>query len=63
MRRQRNKSHMNEQNKTTEPELNKKETSNLPDTEFKTLVIRMFNDLSENFNTEIENIKMEIGNI
>ena len=26
------------------------ETSNLLDTEFETLAIRMFNDLSENFN-------------
>ena len=40
------------------------ETSNLPDAEFKTLVIRMLNELrgrvdelSENFNKEIENIK------
>ena len=40
------------------------ETNNLPDAEFKTLVIRMLNDLrervyelSENFNKEIENIK------
>ena len=27
------------------------ETSNLLDTEFKTLVIRMFNEFSENFNS------------
>ena len=33
------------------------ETSNLPDSEFKTLVIRMINNLSENFNKEIGNIK------
>ena len=40
--------------------------SNLPEAEFKTLVIRMFNELrgrvdklSENFNKEIGNIKME----
>ena len=36
------------------------ETSNLPDAEFKTLVIKMLNDLSENFNKEIRNIKIEI---
>ena len=31
--------------KAPEKELNKMETSNLPDAEFRTLVIRMFNDL------------------
>lgn len=35
------------------------ETSTLPDTEFKTLVVRMFSDLGENFNKEIGSIKME----
>ena len=49
---------MKEQNKTPEKELNKMETSNLLDTEFKTLVIRMLNELrgradelKENFNS------------
>ena len=57
MRRQRNMSELKEQNKTPEKYLNKMETSNLPHAEFKTLVIRMFNELrgridelSENFN-------------
>ena len=51
---------MKEQNKIPEKELNKMETSNLPGAEFKTLVIRMFNELrevdglSENFNKEQE---------
>ena len=40
-------SQMKEQNKTMEKELNKMETRNLLDTEFKTLVIRMLNELSE----------------
>ena len=48
---------MKQQNKTPEKELNKMETSNLLDTEFKTLVTRMLSDLSENFNKELENIK------
>ena len=63
-------SQMKEQNKTPEKELNKMHTSNLPDAEFQTLVIRMFNKLRErvnelivNFNKEIGNIKMEIENI
>ena len=55
-------SQMKEQNKTPGKELNKMETSNLPDAEFKTLVIRMFNDLSKNFNKRIGNLKMETEN-
>ena len=44
MRRQRNTSQMKEQNKTPEKELNKMETSKLPDAELRTLVIRMLED-------------------
>ena len=47
MRRQRNMAQMKKQIKTPVKELNKMETSNLPDAEFKILVIRMFNELSE----------------
>ena len=61
---------MKEQNKAPEKEFNKMETSNLPDADFKILVIRMLNELrgriqelSENFNKEIGNIKIEIENI
>ena len=38
------------QKTTPEKELKKPETSKLLDTEFKTLVIRMLSELSENFN-------------
>ena len=41
---------MKEQNKTLK-ELNKMETSNLLDAEFKALVIRMLNKLIENLNS------------
>ena len=41
---------MKDQNKILEKELNKMETSKQPDAEFKTLVIRMLNELSKNFN-------------
>ena len=44
MRRRRSMSQMTEQNKTRENELNKMETSNLPDAEFKTLVIKIFSE-------------------
>ena len=42
---------MKEQIKTQEKELNKMEISNLSDAEFKTLVIRMLKELSENLNS------------
>ena len=38
---------MKEQNKTPEKELNETEIVNLPDAEFKTLVIRMLRELLE----------------
>ena len=42
---------MKEQNKTPEKELNKMEISNVSDAEFKTLVIRMLEELSGYFNS------------
>ena len=67
MERQRNIFQKKEQNKAPEKELNKMETSNLPDGELKILIIRMHNELkgrgnelSENFNKEIKNIKVDI---
>ena len=47
-----------EQIKTPEKELNEMEISNLPDVEFKTLVIRMLKELSENLNS-IKKIQSE----
>ena len=58
MRRQRNMAQMKEQIKTPEKELNEMEISNLSDVEFKTLVIRMFKELSEDLNS-IKNIQSE----
>ena len=49
MRRQRNRAQMKEQNKTPEKELNEMEISNLSDAEFKTLVIRMPQELTGYF--------------
>ena len=51
MRRQRNMAQMNEHNKTPEKEINKMEESNVSETEFKTLVIRMLTELSEDLNS------------
>ena len=50
MRRQRNMVQMKEQIKTPEKELNKVEVSNLSQAEFKTLIIKILKELSENFN-------------
>ena len=47
MRTKRNMDQMKEQNKTTEKELNEMEISNLSDGEFKTLVITMLKEPSE----------------
>ena len=50
---------MKEQNQTPEKELNKMETSNLLDAEFKTLVIRMLKELSGDLNS-IKKIQSEM---
>ena len=49
VRRQGNMAQMKGQNKTPEEELNKLEISDLSDTEFKTLAIRMLKELSGYF--------------
>ena len=51
MRRQRNMAQMKELTKTPGKELNKMEISNLSDAEFKTLVIRMLKELSEDLSS------------
>ena len=48
------------QEKSPEKELNEIEASNLPDIDFKTMIIRMLKELSEHFNKEIASIKKEI---
>ena len=59
MWRQRNMAQMKEQIKPPEKELNKMEISNLPDAEFKTVVIRMLEELSEDLNS-IKKIQSEM---
>ena len=60
---------MKEQNKTAEKEVNKIETSNLLDGEFKTLVIRMLKEFSEVLNSikmiqsEMNDTLIEINNL
>ena len=69
MRRQRNISKMKEKNKAPEKELNKMDISNLSDVvEFKTLVISMFKELSEDLDSikktqsEMKDTLIEIKN-
>ena len=50
MKRQSNIAQKKEQMKNPEKELNKMEISNLSDAEFKTMVIRMLKELSEDLN-------------
>ena len=59
MRRQRDKAHMKEQNKTPEKELNEMEINSLSDAEFKTLVIRMLKELIGYFQI-IKKIQAEV---
>ena len=61
MRRQRNLAQMKEQIKTLESKLNKREISNPSDAEFKTPVIRMFKELSEDLSS-IKKIQSETKN-
>ena len=58
MKKQRSISQMKEQKKTLE-----KEMRNLPDAEFKTLAITMFNKLRGSVDEIIENFNKEIGQI
>ena len=59
MRLQRSMTQVKEQIKTPEKELNKMEQSNLSDAEFKTLVIRMLKEHSEDLNN-IKKIQSEM---
>ena len=54
---------MKEQNKTPEKELNDMEIVNLPDEEFKTLVIRMLRELTEYGNNIKEEMKATLSDI
>ena len=58
MRRQRDMAQVKEQIKTPEKELNKMEISNLSDAEFKTRVLRMLEELSEDLSS-IKKIQSE----
>ena len=54
---------MKEQNKTPEKELNEMEITNLSDAEFKTLVIKMFKELTEYGKNIREEMKVTLSEI
>ena len=54
---------MKEENKTPQKELNETETANLSDAEFKTLVIRMIEELTEYGNSTREELKVTLSGI
>ena len=54
---------MKEQNKTPEKELNEMEITNLSDAEFKTLVIKMFKELTEYGKNIREEMKATLSEI
>ena len=58
MRRQRNTAPKKEQIRIPEKELNKMEISNLSDAEFKTLIVRMLKELTEDLSS-IKKIQSE----
>ena len=62
MRRQRNMAQMKEQIETPEKEQKEMEISNLSDSEFKTLVILMLEELSE-YHNNIKKTQAEMKNI
>ena len=59
MNRQRNMAQVKEQIKTPEKELSKMEISSLSDAEFKTLVIRMLKELSEDLSSIKKVVRIE----
>ena len=68
MIRQRNMFQVKEQDKSSEKELNKTEINNVPEREYKLMVIRRCTELgrrmdehSENFNKELESIKKKFS--
>ena len=60
MRRQRNVAQLKKQNKTPEKEVNEMEISNLSDAEFKTLVIGLLKELSEEDLSSIKKVQSEM---
>ena len=63
MGKQRNMAQMKEQNKTPEKELNEAQIANLSDAEFKTLMIRMFKELTEYGKNTKEEMQVTLSDI
>ena len=59
MKKERNMAQMKRQIKTPEKEVNEMEISNISDTEFKTLVIRMLKELYDDLNSIKDPVRNE----
>ena len=63
MRRQRNMFQIRGRDKSSEKELNETEKNNLPDKEYKVMVISMLTELERRIDEHSENFNKELGNI
>ena len=57
MKRQRAKYQMKEQDKTPEKQLNELEVGNLPEKEFRMMIVKMIQDLRKRTEAKIENMQ------
>ena len=57
MRRQRSMSKLKEQDKTPEEQLSKVEIGNLPEKEFRVMIVKMIQDLGKRMETQIERLQ------
>ena len=61
MKRQRAMYQMKEQDKTAEKQLNEVEISNLPEKEFRIMIVKMSQDLRKKMQAKIEKTQEKIG--
>ena len=54
---------MQEQDKKTQKQLNKEEMGNLPEKEFRIMIVKLIQDLRKRIETQIEKIHTKIQNI
>ena len=57
MKRQRTMYQMKEHDKSPEKQLNEMETGNLPETEFRIMIVKMIQDLGKRMETKIEKMQ------
>ena len=57
MRRQKNMSQVKEQGKNLQDQINEEETGNLPEKEFRVMIVKMIQNLRNRMEAQIEKIK------